>query len=324
MRVAPEAQSAERDEQHLARLVRGRLTELIGPDSVPPASALRHPAFHSLAHAAQRAARRGDVNAGVRGRFTAETAAAATRVVATAFTEKVHDLWQVGLPGPERHLTASVRRAAAQVAAVPGRTTTADEVVIGAWNDDRRAALRASCRLLGAAWPEMLAELAVVLRQIALLDGHGLEGFTDFTVHGVVFVNSERLEDAQDGLPGSVRFAEALVHEGTHNRCNAAAVAEPFLLPDSGASPLVQTPLRADPRPLSGLFQQVIVLARSMEFYDRALRAGANGDAVRERRAVLAEQGRKGVVTMRAHADSITVHGHSMVEEAAALLERSA
>jgi hypothetical protein len=43
--------------------------------------------------------------------------------------------------------------------------------------------------LIKRIWPAMHAEIATVVRQIARLAGPGINGFTDFATHGVVYVN---------------------------------------------------------------------------------------------------------------------------------------
>jgi HEXXH motif-containing protein len=192
---------------------------------------------------------------------------------------------------------------------------------IGEWRPEHRAALCGAACLLGTVWPEMLAEMVCVIHQVALLDGYGIEGFTDFTTHGAVFVNAARFDAGYDDLPVEVRLAEALVHEGTHNRCNAAAVSQPFLTPDGHDDAwLVHTPLRADPRPLGGLFQQLVVLIRCVALYDRLLERGGDGycPAVLARRDRLAAQARQAVETTEQHAPKLTDAGRAVLEEAAA------
>ncbi|MQY04341.1 hypothetical protein ACRB68_23940 [Actinomadura sp. RB68] len=171
----------------------------------------------------------------------------------------------------------------------------------------------------------MHAELAVLVRQVAMLAGWGINGFTDFTTHGAIFVNERRLAPDSGGPPPRLRLAEALVHEGAHTRCNAAALTTPFLTPDGSASgALVGTPLRADPRPLSGLFQQVVVLARCVMLYDLVLREGASSEPqTAARRDLLLSQGRQGVAAAQAHRPELTRAGQDVLDEAAEVLCRA-
>ena len=166
----------------------------------------------------------------------------------------------------------------------------------------------------------MFAELREGVRQIALLHGPSIDGFTDFTTHGAVFVNASRLTTGRTGLPGWVRLADALVHEGTHTRCNAAALSTPFLVPGTGTgtAPTMTTPLRADPRPLTGLFQQTVVLARQVGL-DRLLYEEAPAHlppkAVAARRTQVLDRARQGAETLRRYRASLTPAGEAVRTE---------
>ncbi|MEJ8641164.1 hypothetical protein WKI68_06095 [Streptomyces sp. MS1.HAVA.3] len=120
---------------------------------------------------------------------------------------------------------------------VDGQSATAGVAV---WQEHEREALEQAVGLLTRVWPEAAAEIRETVAEIALLDGDAIDGFTDFTIHGAILVHRARLTDSAAGLPGPVRFAEALVHEGAHTRCNAAALTDPFLLPDQSAASRVR------------------------------------------------------------------------------------
>jgi HEXXH motif-containing protein len=191
------------------------------------------------------------------------------------------------------------------------------------WRDTDRVVFTKAVNLLEAAWPQMLAELREMVRQVVLLRGDAIEGFTDFAVHGSVMINQARLATGSTGLPGPVRLAEALVHEGTHTRCNAAQMVRPFLRPAGGDGELVMTPLRADPRPLTGLFQQLVVLVRSALLYRRLPVGEGIGDAAhRARLDRLIGQAHQSAETLARHLKALTSHGQEVLAEATALLER--
>jgi HEXXH motif-containing protein len=200
---------------------------------------------------------------------------------------------------------------------------------LGEWREDEQDVFCAAGCLLAQVWPQMLAEASVVVRQVALLVGRQIDGYTDFTTHGVVFINRRRLELGRTGLPGPVRLAEALVHEGTHNRFNVAALWRPFLINEvgQGAPVLLATPLRSDPRPLAGLFQQLVVLVRSVNLYDRLLPSGtfdsSEQQALEARRDVLRRQADQALVMIRNQADALTAYGQDLVAEAGDLLARA-
>ncbi|WP_372405209.1 HEXXH motif-containing putative peptide modification protein [Streptomyces luteireticuli] len=217
--------------------------------------------------------------------------------------------WPVDLASPYPHLVDSIRRAVRQLPD-PDRTSRP-----ALWEESDRAVFRAAAGLLGAYWPAMRDELAVTVRQIALLSGPGINGYTDFTVHGAIFVSRARLTDA-DGLPAHVRLAESLVHEGTHTRCNAAAAREPFLLDGEDVARLrVATPLRADARPLAGLFQQLVVLVRCTRLYDRVRDVpGLDDNAVRRRRERLAAQSRQAADALESHRSLLSPHGTAVLD----------
>lgn len=310
MDVEPDLAAAHADQQALQRL----LTAVAEGAGLPPLPL--HPAAVEAAHRAQGAARRGGTDgagAPVNG-WAGPPAPAATGPAA----------WPVELAGPadHPHLLRSLRRALAQLPSRAGADGQPVTAALGPWRTADREALEAAVRLLQDVWPAMLDELRTVVRQVALLDGMAIDGFTDFTVHGAVLINRRRLSAARSGLPGPARLAEALVHEGTHNRCNVAGVRAPFLRPaaDDAAGPLT-TPLRSDPRPLSGLFQQTVVLARCVLLHRRTadgagLRAAGRA-AVRARHDRLLTDLRTAVTSLTAHRAGLTEHGAGLLRQCA-------
>ncbi|MFJ8869934.1 aKG-HExxH-type peptide beta-hydroxylase [Streptomyces sp. NPDC102473] len=234
--------------------------------------------------------------------------------------------WAVDLAAPAPHLGAAVGRA---LASIPqGRGTTKDTegpgVVLRAWKAEEATVLGETAERLDQVWPAVLAELQEGISQIALLSGRAIDGFTDFTTHGAVFVNAARLTVGRTGLPGWVRLADALVHEGTHTRCNAAAFSTPFLMAATGPGTSVMTPLRPDPRPLAGLFQQTVVLVRQAVLYrlihQEAPLPDPQREAVAARRARLMEQASQGLDTLGGHRAALTPAGEAVRAEAAGLL----
>ncbi len=323
MRVAPDRDSAARDEERLAQLVRGYLVRALPAASVPAEREMAYPGFHAVAHRVQRLLRRGELGSQARAKLAAEVLAVAgraSRCWARSVGQIWHPWWAVDLAPPEEHLAESLNRAVGQIPEHPDRVV---DLAVTDWGGEHHQVFREACETLAQVWPEMLAELSTVVRQVALLNGWGIDGYTDFTVHGAIFVNKARLGVGPDELPVHLRLAEALVHEGTHNRCDAAAASDPFLASNgaaAGTGPLLQTPLRADPRPLSGLFQQVVVLARSVLFYDRLPATGP----VRARREFLLAQGLRGVATLRSQVTGLTGHGCVVADEAHTLLVQRA
>ncbi|WP_424888944.1 aKG-HExxH-type peptide beta-hydroxylase [Streptomyces sp. XH2] len=322
MRIAPDARQSAEERTVLARMTRSSLARA---GLTVTAAEAGHPAVTELAHLAQ-AALRTDAPGGERlarlGRMLGRARAGIAAAPPSALP------WPVETAAPGPHLERSVARARNSLPRRDGDAGTPPESTVVAWHDREVGTLRETVALLAAVWPEAHAELGGILAQIALLDGPAIDGFTDFTVHGAVFVRRDRLGPGADALPGPVRLAEALVHEGAHTRCNAASVAaQPFLRPARGDAQLVTTPLRVDARPLTGLFQQVVVLARSVLLYRRLLDTdmGAPGTAaVRSRHARLARSATEGVRTLADHRDALTDHGLAVLEEAATVARESA
>ncbi|MFF5718917.1 aKG-HExxH-type peptide beta-hydroxylase [Streptomyces buecherae] len=216
------------------------------------------------------------------------------------------------------HLVRSLSRVLAQL---PHRTRADGGPVtasLGTWSAADRGVLADAHDLLEAVWPQMLGELRTVVVQVALLNGTAVDGYTDFTVHGAILINRRRLSPTRTGLPAPVRLAEALVHEGTHTRCNVSAVGGPLLVPaaDERAGALT-TPLRADPRPLSGLFQQTVVLARCVLLYRRLAERG--GPAVRTRHDRLLTDLGKAARTLNAHRTELTARGRRLLDDSTAV-----
>jgi HEXXH motif-containing protein len=225
--------------------------------------------------------------------------------------------WRLDLAPPQWHLQEGCARALRHAIRASGENA---HVAVVDWEEADRAAYCAACCMLARVWPQMLAEMAVLVRQLCLLDGDGLAAFSDFASHGAVYVNRRRLGPGSTGLSTGVRLAETLIHEAAHHRCNAAALTRPFLR--GGAErPLVHTPLRPDPRPLGGLFQQLVVLVRSELFYRRvAEHAHPQELAVQRRRQRLNSQARQALATMREHRRALTEHGQDVVAHAEELL----
>ncbi|HEX4251314.1 MAG TPA: HEXXH motif-containing putative peptide modification protein [Pseudonocardia sp.] len=231
--------------------------------------------------------------------------------------------WQVDPAPPDLHLTGSLDRAISQLPADRARP----DLRVVAWSADELQVLCTAGCLLERVFPEVLAELRVLVRQVALLGGKGIAGYTDFGVHGAIFLNRGRLTDDPAGLPAHVRLAEAVVHEGAHVRCNAAGWARPYLADPKDRSVLIDTPLRPDRRPVNGLFQQFVVLVRSIELYDRVLAGdeltGMARTAASERRAKLSEQAAEAVAALRSHQTLLSERGLADLEEADRVLSGS-
>jgi HEXXH motif-containing protein len=335
VRISPDAHNAGQDQAAVCRIVRIALERGLSWNADADrrvldvmVSHLSHPAIVAAAHALQRACRSGEITPEHHQVLADQLRQAAACASHSAQqTSSGSDLWRsVDLVVPQSHLQKSVTRALAVIPARNGaggddRKLASSEVTC--WRDIDRVVFHETVGLLHAAWPQMLAELEEMVHQVVLLRGNAIDGFTDFAVHGAVMINQARLATGSTGLPGPVRLAEALVHEGTHTRCNAAQLVRPFLRPAGGDGERVMTPLRADPRPLAGLFQQLVVLVRSALLY-RRLPAGGGTSAAphRARQDKLIAQAHQGAETLARHREALTDHGQEVLAAAMALLER--
>jgi HEXXH motif-containing protein len=81
--------------------------------------------------------------------------------------------------------------------------------------------------------------------------------------------------------------------------------------------------LRQDPRPLTGLLQQLVVLVRSVLLYDRLLDAPDPPGAAVARREKLRLQASEALRVIGDHIGRLTGHGRGVVAEAGDLLARS-
>lgn len=242
MRVQPDARQSAEERSTLARTTRSVLGSAGLTVSTGEAA---HPAVIETAHVAQHALRAGPLDPDRLDRLTSMLSRARSGIAATPPSGLP---WPVELAAPQPHLERSVARALKSVPDQAGNSDRPHGSTVVAWREAETATIRGTTALLAVTWPGAYAELSEILRQMVLLDGPSIDGFTDFTVHGAVFIRRDRLRPGPGGLPGTVRLAEALVHEGTHTRCNAASVAaHPFLRPVEDGGPLVATPLRLDP-----------------------------------------------------------------------------
>lgn len=319
MLVTPDAAAARRAEDALWRATDAVLRRTGAGGAAPP----RHPARKAAAH--RTGTEPPPLTAPPGRRASADEDPAAVPLPRTASGR-----WAVDLADPAPHLAVAVGRALASIPQSRETMTGTQEpgAVVLAWEAGHTAVLTEAAEWLDQEWPAMLAELEEGVRQIALLGGRAIDGFTDFTTHGAVFVNAARLTVGRTGLPGWVRLADALVHEGTHTRCNAAAFSTPFLISATGPGTSVMTPLRPDPRPLTGLFQQTVVLVRQTVLYRLLYREAPLSDPQREaaadRRARLVEKAFQGVGTLGRHRTALTPAGEAVLAEAAGLLAEEA
>ncbi|MGW1076562.1 hypothetical protein [Streptomyces sp. NPDC002537] len=287
MDLDPDHSSAHSDQEAMRQRLLSTV-EKAGLPGPPPELALPlHPAAVEVAHLAWCELRSGPP-APPRAKELARWLddAAAARSTATGPAE-----WPVELAGPgQPHLSRALDRTSASP---------------GAWRPADRAALASAVRLLGAVWPGMLGELRASVAQVALLDGAPADGRTGIAVHGAVLVDRRCFSPTPAGLLGSVRLAEALVHEGTLTRCAAAAAREPFA---TGTDPVAA-------RQLDERVGRMVALSRCVLLYRRLLGSGPAAEPAVEQRhdRLLADLG-EAVDTVGAHRAALTERGIRLLD----------
>jgi HEXXH motif-containing protein len=80
-------------------------------------------------------------------------------------------------------------------------------------------------------------------------------------------MNIRRFENA-------TKLAEELIHEASHIRLNMLMAPREVVLNDPAER--YQSPLRRDARPMFGVFHQVFVLSRILDFYRRVARVDSS------------------------------------------------
>jgi HEXXH motif-containing protein len=166
-----------------------------------------------------------------------------------------------------------------------------------------RARLAAAFALLERGDAELAAEMRALLREIVLAvgpdDGDSLifDGASSFMLWGCIVLNAA-------SHPTRLAMVEALAHESAHNLLFGFA-ADGALVSDGGDERYA-SPLRADARPLDGIYHATFVCARMHRALTRLLAEGvldaAEASCARERLGVHAEAFAKGLEVVRQHA----------------------
>lgn len=159
--------------------------------------------------------------------------------------------------------------------------------------------LRSGAGILAEHWPEMLAEIATTVRQLFIFSSEKVIGFVDFRSHGAVWLR-------ESAIRTPLQFAEELIHEASHVRLNAAHAVSPLFLNDDRER--YASPLRADPRPMFGVFHQMFVLCRLVEFYRRIFRVRGSLANTALRRGTIDDQRQKIRDNLAASHDIVVKH----------------
>ena len=127
--------------------------------------------------------------------------------------------------------------------------------------------IQKALQFLARCAPELFAELTVLTREILVTRPGGgqrlyFRGASSFALWGAIAVNPQ-------AHPNWWNYVSTLVHETAHSLLFARARDEPLVLNDPEAR--YQSPLRADARPMDGIFHAAFVSAREACALDQCL-----------------------------------------------------
>jgi HEXXH motif-containing protein len=124
-----------------------------------------------------------------------------------------------------------------------------------------RAFTEEAFALLRRRWPAIEREARIFVQRILFMTGGMMLGATDVHYQGGILLDAE--------MRSPVRIAEQIVHEAAHTRLNSIVAGRKLVT--NPHTERFSTPLRADTRPMLGLFHQMFVLSRLREFFTRVL-----------------------------------------------------
>jgi hypothetical protein len=165
------------------------------------------------------------------------------------------------------------------------------------------------------------AELRALLREIVLAAGsqnpkaHNFDGASSMMLWGGIIINAQRDDGPRD-------MVQMLAHEAAHNLLFGLCMDTHLL--ENDPEERHASPLRADPRPLEGIYHATFVLARMHRALHHLLEAP--GLAPGEKDKMVKELGREarafndGLATLRKHAH-LTDCGAAILDGAAAYME---
>jgi HEXXH motif-containing protein len=187
-----------------------------------------------------------------------------------------------------------------------------------------RARLESALARLDRGHSALSDEIRALLREIVLAVGSSapdawtFDGASAFLLWGAVVLNA-------DGSPSVLDTVQALVHESAHNLLFGLGADGPLVR--NGDHERFPSPLRADPRPIEGIFHATFVTAR-MQHAVLTLRAagaleGAERDEAERASAANAAHFAQGVAILDRHA-KLTPLGEAVLSGARAMMQRGA
>lgn len=187
-----------------------------------------------------------------------------------------------------------------------------------------RARLESALARLDQGHPTLAGEIRALLREIVLAVGSSapdawtFDGASSFMLWGAVVLNAA-------GSPSVLETIQALAHESAHNLLFGLSADGPLVR--NGDALRFPSPLRADPRPIAGIFHATFVTARMQQAVQtlRAARAlePAERDEAERALAANAVLFAQGVATLDRHA-KLTPLGEAVLAGARAMMQRGA
>lgn len=188
---------------------------------------------------------------------------------------------------------------------------------------DFRSQFARACDLLGKAMPELLEEMRAIISEVILVAGpknatKRFDGGSCYSLWGAVFLNAARCATR-------VELVEALAHESGHSVLFGLSTDEATVSnPDDDRFP---SPLRADGRPMDGVFHATYVSARMHWAMSRLVESGLLTEEELELAATARDEDKhnfeKGYDTVVAHA-RLTATGRAAIDAALTYMRSAA
>jgi HEXXH motif-containing protein len=178
----------------------------------------------------------------------------------------------------------------------------------GRSRDEWRASLEEALAIVETHLPALYEEIELLIERIVPVgyDDHKHLSASYREAIGTIYLTLH---------PSVMTMAEALIHEHSHNKLNAAMELDPILT--NAFEPLYASPVRPDPRPLHGVLLAVHAFLPVAELY-RTMIAAGDTRARPDRYAKIIEGNREGAAVLAEHAKG-TPYGRRLLEEIATL-----
>jgi len=170
-------------------------------------------------------------------------------------------------------------------------------------SEKSRKAINAAFALMDQGDPELADEIRALLREVVLAAGSErpgewtFDGASSFMLWGGILINANRDD-------GPLAMVQMLAHESSHNLLFGFSADESLI--ENSPEARYASPLRADPRPMDGIYHATFVTARMYRAVRTLLDSGVlNAEQRVQAEKELAENERlfrKGIATVVEHA----------------------